>query len=199
MPKLPTLNYFKALQLSWKNKFKCAGRARRSEFWWNVLLLFGLFILGSILLSILCIAFSVFTKLIDLSEDYRDVKIWFGLELLLLLLITIYSYPLLVRRLHDVGKSGRWVIAQSLFGWTLPLSLSISYLLVEFVLEKGRFPFVRKGIQDFWDCLHAFLTYVSPFCAIIGIVLTIYLCVLCVRDSQKEENQYGPSPKYVEE
>ncbi len=197
MKKIETLSFTEALRLGWKNKFKCTGRARRSEFWWNVLLLGVIYAMCSTVIIIVTVIVSVFTGHID-TDDYSHVYLWIILEALVLILLAVLYCPLLVRRLHDVGKSGRWAIAQSLFGWTLPLTLSFSYMGIKFMLEEGCFPFVRKGIQDYWDCLAAFLFYGSPSCAIIGIVLTIYLCVLCVRDSQKEENKYGPSPKYIE-
>jgi uncharacterized membrane protein YhaH (DUF805 family) len=198
MTKLPTLNFLEAIQLGWKNKFKCASRARRSEFWWNTLLLGVVFTLCSIAAFIVFVIVSAFTGLID-TNDYSDVHLWIILEALALIIVVVLHYPLVVRRLHDVGKSGRWAVIQMLLGWTLPLWFLVCYGLWVFVLEESRFPFVGKGIHNFWDCLRAILFYGSPLGAIIGIVLTIYLCVLCVRDSQKEENQYGPSPKYVEE
>ncbi len=197
MTKLPTLSSSEAINLAWKNKFNLSGRARRSEFWWNILQLGVVFTLCSIAAFIVLVIIRFFKG--HEVEERIDVYLWLALELLALISVAVYSYPLLVRRLHDVGKSGRWAVIQTLFGWTLPLWLFFCYVLGELVTEIGRFPFAGDEIQNFWDCVFAFLFYVSPFCAIIGIVSTIYLCVLCVRDSQKEENQYGPSPKYVEE
>ena len=201
MKTIPTLSFTEALRLGWKNKFNCAGRARRSEFWWNVLMLGVVFVICNIMMSIVTVIISISLSLsldtiYDSDADYSDVYLWIALQALLLLFALVFYYPLLVRRLHDVGKSGRWAIVQILFGWTLPITLPFSYMAVKFVLEENRFPFVRKGVQNLWDCLADFLFYGSPFCVIIGVVITIYLCVFCVRDGQKEENQYGPSPKY---
>lgn len=120
MTKLPTLNFLEAIQLGWKNKFKCASRARRSEFWWNTLLLGVVFTLCSIAAFIVFVIVSAFTGLID-TNDYSDVHLWIILEALALILVVVLHYPLVVRRLHDVGKSGRWAVIQMLLGWTLPL------------------------------------------------------------------------------
>ena len=75
MRTLPTLSFTEALRLGWKNKFKCAGRARRSEFWWNVLQLGFILAGGSLFVSIISLIYSVITGYIDTEER---IVVFFG-------------------------------------------------------------------------------------------------------------------------
>ena len=107
------------------------GRSRRSEYWW--------FCLAEILVDlILGTIFYIFQQ-INLSIL---IYIMYAVYLVCEIIIFIIGLPLAIRRLHDVGKSG-------------------------------------------WFLLLAFIPFVN-----------LYLIYLFVCDSQKEENEYGPSPKY---
>lgn len=81
------------------------------------------------------------------------------------------SYAVMARRLHDVGHTGWWILA--------PLAVSV----VNAVL-------MLKGMSN--GTLAGVLSLVS---LVIGVAMLIWL----VKDSQKEDNEYGPSPKYVAE
>jgi len=105
------------------------GRARRMEYWMFNLVYLGLSIIAQILDNILGIAFM----------EYGAGPI----SMILALGLVVPSIAVLVRRLHDVGKSG----------WMVLISL-------------------------------------------IPIIGTIWLLVLLFTDSQRETNEYGPSPKY---
>ena len=78
-----------------------------------------------------------------------------------------------VRRLHDVGKSG------TLYGLFITGVIIVSFL--------GAFAH---------DSSTAYLLRIIFF---ICLALGIYILVMLCRDSQPEENDWGPSPKYDEE
>jgi len=66
-----------------------SGRARRSEYWW--------FVLASVIASVVA----------SIVDTALGVSI---LSLLLTLGLLIPSLALGVRRLHDIGKSGWWIL-----------------------------------------------------------------------------------------
>ena len=106
------------------------SRSRRSEYWFWVLFVF----LVDVVLSIIGYVLASVTGVASLSNLLSGI---FGLVIL------IFSLPLAVRRLHDIGKSG----------WFLLLALI----------------------------------------PLVGAIILIYFYV---QDSQREQNQWGPSPKY---
>lgn len=108
-----------------QNYCNFSGRASRSEFWWFQL--FG-FILGIVIGIVFC-----------WSEDIMNIAS--GIVSLGLILPNL---GLIVRRLHDIGKSGWW----------------------------------------FFLC----------FIPLIGIIILI---VWWCKDSQMEQNEYGPVPNLV--
>lgn len=109
---------------------KCDGRARRKEFWYfYVAYLILLGIVGTIIASLQMV----------LGDDSVIVNV---INIILTLLILIPYIAVASRRLHDIGKSGWW-------------------LLVSFI-------------------------------PIIGWILLLYWFV---KDSDPEENAYGPNPK----
>lgn len=124
----PQMSFTDAAATGFKKMFVFKGRSRRSEYWWIQLVIFLIymafyfFVLGTVestpvLSSIIMVAVYV-----------------------LILIVAISS---MVRRLHDIGKSG----------W---------YYLLNFI-------------------------------PLIGCIILI---VWCCQDSEKDANEYGPSPKY---
>ena len=86
-----------AIKAFWKNYAVFRGRARRSEVWWVVLFIFLL-------------SFPI--ALID-TLVFFDTIAQTGsgpLSLLMLLVLFVPSLSLMVRRFHDVGLSGWFVI-----------------------------------------------------------------------------------------
>lgn len=115
------------------------------------------------------------------------------------ILLGLAMIPITFRRLHDTGRSGWWygvsmicgtiytIVACSLVIAALGGSASAADLssmsseeIVEALMEGPAMGFIGIGLL-------AGVIY--------GIILLIFYC----QDSQKEENKYGPSPKYVEE
>lgn len=169
---LPQLGFTEALSAACKKITQFKGRSRRSEFWWTYLTVF--------IINFIC-SFIPF------------------IGTLMSILLSLAMIPITFRRLHDTGRSGWWygvsmicgtiyiIVAYSLVIAALGGSASAADLssmsseeIVEALSEGSAMGFIGIGLL-------AGIIY--------GIILLIFYC----QDSQKEENKYGPSPKYVEE
>ncbi len=104
---LPSLKCTEAAKICCKKFCNCSGRARRSEFWYFVLL-FNILIL----IPYFMIAFFAITE--GKSSRSRGMGLGLILSLVLYILtICIMSIPLIsasIRRLHDTGKSGFFLL-----------------------------------------------------------------------------------------
>lgn len=96
-----TPGFIEAVDLFFSNCFRLSGRSRRSEFWWVQLLLIAVS--------------SVLDKHLPVYGVYWGI------------IVLIPSFSLRVRRLHDVGKSGFYLLWNILpvIGWIMVL---IQYL-----------------------------------------------------------------------
>lgn len=100
-----------------------SGRASRAEYWYNVL--FG-FIIG--------LVFPIIGAIISASiEDAMPIRmVLFGM-IIFSLVFLIPSIALVVRRLHDIGKSGWWY-----FIILIPCGIGFIWFLV-LMLQEGDF------------------------------------------------------------
>lgn len=95
------MSFLDAIKSFWSNYSKFTGRSRRSEYWWIQLFL---------ILTNLAVA------AIDLALMEGDVDRFIangggGIVGLIWILVTIVpALAVLVRRLHDTGKSAWWVL-----------------------------------------------------------------------------------------
>ncbi len=206
--------------LALRKTFVLKGRATRTEFW--------SFILFSAILSMVAqsavqaCSFACVSGM-DLSaptfsESLSTPLIVFLLALVLIffilnILLTITQTTVTIRRLHDVGRSGKWLLAHILL-LLVALGGLISFAVVgdkkgkeifeaEYVLVEGEWQHTsgeyetapswgKRGMREalpvmMWGSL-------LPFCLSSGIAL--YILILCFKDSQPGPNRYGPSTKY---
>lgn len=95
------MSFSEAVKSFWSNYSKFKGRSRRSEYWWIQLFL---------------VLTNVAVAAIDLALMNGDIDRFIangggGIVGLLWILVTIVpALAVLVRRLHDTGKSGWWVL-----------------------------------------------------------------------------------------
>lgn len=118
------LQYFN--HVFFKNYFNFKNRATRREFWWSGL---ALLIIGMIYFCIVII----------FAPEYL-VQSRFALNI-----FTIPFYAVTVRRLHDTGRSGWWVLLS-----LVPLIGAI--VLLVYMLEKseqGENQFGPEAVYDF--------------------------------------------------
>lgn len=143
-----------------------AGRARRREYW--------LFYLFSIIINLAIQVISYFASTVSISSGINIPSIIVNvISLLWSLYILIPSIALVVRRLHDINRSGWWYlvfIAASIF------------FVVEYVM------FMLDGMSDKY--LPAFIIA----CVLLALC-AIAMFVALVLPGTKGENEYGPDPK----
>lgn len=99
---------FSAIKLFFKNYVNFSGRSRRSEYWWPML---GFGIINMILYAILM--GSMVSALVSENGDAAAgsagvLMIVMVLALILNLAILVPTLSVMIRRLHDIGKSGVW-------------------------------------------------------------------------------------------
>lgn len=104
---LLSLNFKESIVLGWQKRFKFNGRSRRSEFNWHML----------ILLIYLC--FALYPLRYVFYCFYLEDSVIFFL-FFIDIPVTLFGLPLIVRRLHDINKSGWWVI--------VPLVILLCYI-----------------------------------------------------------------------
>mgnify|MGYP000252383819 CR=1 FL=1 len=175
----PSLDLPQALQMAATKIVQFTGRSRRSEFWWTILIIT---IVEVIILPVILY--------IPLTGIFVAPLIGFLLELARL--------PLTFRRLHDTGRSGIWCVIDFL----LPLVFVAMVLYdVSFynAMEESSATFGAGYTSGEMSSLGYFLAVIYKYillaivCFVYKIVLIVFLC----RDSDPYENDYGPSPKYI--
>lgn len=107
------MSFFEAINTCLIKKYcTFSGRATRSEFWWfhlfTSLLIYGSFFLG----------IWVYPK---------NPEIVFGISGVVMLFLIIPNLSVTVRRLHDVGKSG-WYLLMGLIPYVGAIILLIQYI-----------------------------------------------------------------------
>ena len=115
---------FKALKLFFQNYINFSGRSSLSEFWWVILF-------HIILLSL--------TVLISLSMANSFPEGAAAIIIIFYIYMAVAIIPLLslqVRRLHDIGKSGAWLL---LSFFVIGVIILIPYYLRETELSTNRY------------------------------------------------------------
>lgn len=88
-------------KLFWTRAFDYKGHTSRSEFWWGVL---GNAIIMVILLALLIVSLTLFTPQIN---PFSGIMI--ALFALFCLVELLPSVTLIIRRMHDIGRSGFFI------------------------------------------------------------------------------------------
>ncbi|MBQ2187578.1 MAG: DUF805 domain-containing protein [Bacteroidales bacterium] len=143
------MNFEEAIKSAFSNYFKFSGRARRSEYWY--------FYLFNFIVAIVLSIFTITNKDLKILSD-----IWS-------LIILFPSLALTVRRLHDIGKSGWYV------------------LLFMLVIILCGFLMFMAGDND--------LMVVAAIEILLMLASIIVFIVWMCKDSQPGENKWGPNPK----
>ena len=139
------------------------GRLRRSHFWIGVLIIFG----ANVVLG------------------------WIPIIGLLVTLALIWSnVAISVKRLHDMGKSGWFVLAPYVIGFGLTI--------IGVVMMFGGI--AASGMSDGYNDGNpaAFFALMGPafgLFAIAGLVSLAFLLWIGLTDSQPGDNRFGPNPK----
>lgn len=141
------------------------GRAPRAEFWWFVLALIIVMIVLRIIESILGISHMFFYA-------------WGPLTLLFRLATIVPGIAVGVRRLHDTGRTGWWVLLP-----IVPLCIGMFFggtAMLGMMAGAGGMGLVGGGIA----AIFMFITFIAAL-----VLLFFY-----VQPSQPGSNAYGPNP-----
>lgn len=160
---LPQLSFAEAVKLNFARITDFKGRSRRSELWWNYLA----YTILTFCLSLLLGTNFIFIAIIS-----------FFLQLVIV--------PVTIRRMHDGGHSGIWVVAAVL--------LNIATNVYGFM----------KGFASIGDLSPEEVITVISNPAFIGLslaslIVEIVIFIFAVMEGDKGENKYGASTKYIVE
>lgn len=154
------------------------GRARRAEYWWFTL--FNIIVeIGLIFLMGLCSIPFLFKggDSVGLSIVQNIFSVASSAWSLALLLPT---WAVLTRRLHDIGRSGWWVVLYAL----------ISLVVCAIVL--------CAGLTDFSDKLnegHPGLLITLGVATLVLLAMGLVILIWTIIPGHKGDNKYGPDPK----
>lgn len=191
----PRVSLREAIRMCWDKYTDFAGRSRRSEYWWFSLFAIVVILVPSVPLVFLCL---------NLDETASGFEVLWFLPTIVLgivvgVIILLLLFPVLavtVRRLHDVGRSGKWL------AWDIALSFFSSMVLsVAHSFSNG-----LNGSEEFSDIamLRAVCESSLPLLVVAGVLLvylthvvvTLVIFYFTLLDSDKGKNKYGLSPKY---
>lgn len=177
------MDFLTAIQTGIARTLDFQGRSRRSEFWW--------FTLFSMLVVMVAITLDRTLGLPALGvmpegglpETYQQSLFWVfrvgthPIETLAGLLLFIPLYSLIVRRLHDTGRSGYWALL--FYGLNFVSGPTVARMMVAVEAED---------MTLFND-----LTVIMIL--MVNVAASLLYLVFMIKDSDKGPNQFGPSPK----
>lgn len=164
------MNFMEAVKTCFRKYFGFSGRARRSEYWW--FFLFN-FLVALVLGVIDAIIFGVEGPVSATGASAGFESGNGPLGSIYNLIVLFPSLAVGWRRLHDTGRSGWW-----LGGFYL--------VLIAFAFYAG-FSIATGGSINGPIIIGGVLVLLAW-----AITILVFLCL----DSHKDDNRYGPSPKY---
>ncbi len=164
------------------------GRATRAEFWWWCLAIF----LVSMALNIFQFLLALIS-LVPLLGFLGLFSIIFNLLGLALSLGTILpNLAVTARRLHDIGRSGWWILVWFAAYFSAAIPLIVGLILGFVALEFDRFIWDR-GWESFY--LWAPVIVGAAISLLAGLGLTTWIIIWLVKQGQTGPNQHGPDPR----
>ena len=160
---LPQLSFAEAVKLNFARITDFRGRSRRSELGWNYL------------------AYTILTFCLSLLLGTN-----YMLAAIISFILQLVIVPVTIRRMHDGGHSGIWVVAAVL--------LNVAANVYGFM----------NGFASLGDLSPEEVMSVISNPAFIGLTLAsmvvqTVIFIFAVMEGDKGENQYGASTKYIVE
>ena len=162
---LPMLGFGEAVKKNLSSLTDFKGRSRRSELCWNYLLYIMVGIAANIILGAFPVVLAVAAIVI---------------QIVLLAAVTI-------RRLHDRGQSGLWVVAAFIIG-----------IVGQVLIQQSGFYEIASSLSPNPEKILEIVSRPEMIATwLLSFIVNITILVFCLLDSKPEANKYGPSPKYV--
>ena len=190
----PRMIFMEAVKACFAKYATFSGRARRSEYWW-----FSLF---ETILFLIPVAGMVIASLFNgknFPEDFTFggavvVALCAVVMLLILFVLLIPSLSVTTRRLHDVGRSGWWIVA-SYAASCVSAIMESAFVDKFFTADVCTCAGFCEGVVNAFQASPVgatltLLVYLVEY----GLAITIFVFTLF--NSHKGENKYGLSPKY---
>lgn len=156
------VDFFQAIKLFFANYVNFKGRSTRAEYWWAVLFMF------------IC----------SLAAQFLGDVAAFGLNIVFFL----PSLAIVVRRFHDIGRSGWWYLAMFLISI---VGMVIAFLpLASFMVEMNNSARFNTEVN-----IEPLIAHMGTFIGglLISLAVGIWTIVWCCKPSGPD-NQYGPNP-----
>lgn len=184
----PMMGFLEAIKTCLKKYCNFKGRARRSEFWWFVLFLAIVYLLGSFVAGFLA----------SFLGNVMDVEVTKAAMIIVTVIMLCFALPFLAaltRRLHDTNRSGFWVALFTLIALIYGVSY---YILMWPIMDKmtSMDPYVLANQMTGVMLESPTLATMLSFGGMAFLVMLIIMFVFSLLDSKWGENKYGPSPKY---
>ena len=159
-----------------KKTFDYTGRAPRFEFWCFTISVW----LVNIVLTLVAAVFAAIADILGILA--------MSIVAFIMIVEFLAAISLAVRRLHDVGLSGFWLLYLS------PVGLPVIYIAYLLGLDSSCDKMVEKNLKIGSCWLGWLLTIIAWFLGGASIVLFL----IFLYNSQKGTNDYGPNPYGVE-
>jgi len=170
------MSFGEAVKTCLSKFFTFKGRARRSEFWWFIL----------------------FTLCVSWAFSFAGMVVPFlsYIGTVITLVLDIPIMAALTRRLHDTRHSGWWVVILA----TLYIAVlgMMCYLIAPYIGQLVESSSQAELAEILVNSIQAngSISGAMIGCSWALMIVSIITLVFTVRDSQRDTNRYGSSPKY---
>lgn len=157
----PSMTMREAVKSVFAQYWRFSGRAQRAEYWWFVAFL---------LVALSCLSAYAYVVEFNSQSAPQDPFLPF---VLLVCSTFIPGLAVTVRRLHDVGESGWWLI--------FPLLPLAGLIIIGSAADTGL-------------AVSRAQLFIFMFLCLIAFVSTIFIAIKLLKKSQPGTNRFGPSP-----
>ena len=182
----PMLSLPQAVRQCLRSYAQFKGRASRAEFWWWVLVSNLAIVAAAMVDSVLTVIF------LALGVPFIG-----PLAFLLIIGVLLPSLAVAVRRLHDIGRSGWWLLAWYGIDFVASLVFVVSLVLLVVFFAfgfGGENGFLVSQSAGSWILLiFALALSLVALAAILAVY--VWALVWLVRQGQPGPNQHGPDPR----
>lgn len=183
--------------LVWKKAFVWRGRAPRREFWGFAIIMGGVGLLLALLLDIVCggLLMSLFREYVYPVPQLPEMLfcILFAMVcaaiLLWLIFVPLPLFSVTVRRMHDVGHSMFLPMLTLLLFVGAGMGIGFLGVMCTFALLSTSGP-----DSDAIFTTTRVIAALAP--AALAAIFGLIILMMCLMDSERGTNKYGPSVKY---